>query len=101
MGYEPLETMITTGPARLDRDGALTSSGEYVAALYESYAADYEWNDAPVGRTLVEHAQILRAMSWYAHVAQELAEDLWQRDCESVQEEYTGLYEVNAGGYWS
>jgi hypothetical protein len=74
--YEPLETMITTGDARIDRDGCLTSSGEYVAALYESYAADMEF--APEYDT--------DSLSLYAASAAEvIADDLWRRDVESTQ----------------
>ena len=74
--YEPLEWMRTTGPARLDVYGCIVDSGEYVAALYESYAADYEF----------AYEYGTDSMSLYASAAQLVAEDLWTRDCEELDQ---------------
>lgn len=103
--YEPLQEMITTGPARLDYEGCMIDSGEYVAALYESYAADHEWNE---GETYVtrpermpvttwrrvspnpdysvrEYGDALASLGSYCGSAQRLAEELWTRDLHDVQ----------------
>lgn len=90
MTYEPLQQMVTTGSARLDHDGCMIDSGEYVAALYESYAADHEAARTRMGR----HAtpEIAYAMDGYAHAAQVLAEELYARDVEDV----TGQQEASS-----
>jgi hypothetical protein len=76
--YEPLIVMRTTGAARLDPEGCIVESGEYVAALYESAAADAEYveaNNRHPGNAVPGD---------YAHAAQVLAEELWTRDVESL-----------------
>lgn len=75
-----LQVISNTGPARLDSDGAMIDSGEYVAALYESYVADQEaWTDetSPAYNTL--------SASRYAGTAGRLAEELWERDIEELE----------------
>jgi hypothetical protein len=90
--YQPLHEMTTTGAARLSADGALIESGEYVAALYESYAADHEYVDTfdaykAYARHVTEY-DITHAAG-YANTAQTLAEDLWTRDLHEVIDEYS------------
>lgn len=70
-----LELMTSTGDARLDSEGIMIPSGEYVAALYESYAAD-------VGPTVTVSERA------YANSAARLAEELWQRDLRSIMPEF-------------
>jgi hypothetical protein len=72
--YVPAQEMITTGPAYLDRDGVVVDSGEYVAALYESWAADIEWSQD-------DHNDVA---GHYAHTAQDVAEELWTRDMHEL-----------------
>jgi len=73
MTYEPLHHMTRTGSAIIDADGVMIESGEYVAALYETYAADADASDYRNGH----NAQ-------YQVTAQGLAEDLWTRDIHEV-----------------
>lgn len=79
-----LHEMIRTGDAIL-ADGVLIESGEYVAALYESYAADHEWNSEGWGKTIPEWTASLRSMADYALTAERLVESLWTRDVRSVR----------------
>lgn len=98
-----LAVMHNTGPARLDSDGCIVESGEYVAAMYESYAADREWADGdlyvtrpknmpvatwyelhPRDYTIVDYGEALQVSACYAAKAERLAEELWQRDVEEV-----------------
>lgn len=89
--YSPLCEMRTTGPARMDWEGCIVDSGEYVAALYETYAADHEWVDAMqerYGSAVVYPTppvnSPLASMGDYCTTAQRVAEDLWTRDVEDV-----------------
>lgn len=103
MTYNPLETMITTGGARVDRDGCLTVSGEYVAALYESHASDQEWSEGETYLTrpattpvatffrvkgndyaMAEYSASLASLGSYCAAAEVATEDLWFRDVEST-----------------
>lgn len=69
-GYAtPLEVVATAGDAHLDYWGCVVPSGEYVAALYESYAADLE--ETP---------------GQYASAAKSATEDLWVRDVRNTTE---------------
>lgn len=102
--YDPLHFMVNTGEARLDGEGVMVDSGEYVAALYESYAADNEWSDGntaitrppltPVTTwfegpqhdyTIGEYGKSLESLGSYCGTAQSLAEELWARDVEEIQ----------------
>lgn len=93
--YSPLAIMNTLGDAYLDYDGNMVDSAEYVAALYESYAADHEYVSAMQERygshrtafpvPPVNSAQA--SAGDYATTAQNSAEELWTRDIERVQEE--------------
>lgn len=112
MGYQPLEVMHTTGDARIDHDGVMIPSGEYVAAMYEGYAADMEWNAGEVyltrpermpvatwllsgahDYTLAEHGAALSSLGSYVGVANELADDLWTRDAMTLEERTIADYE--------
>lgn len=85
---DALQVMSNTGPAYLDSTGAMVDSGEYVAALYESYAADHEYVDA-ITRYGSGYNETHKVMARYAHTAGNVAEDLWTRDLESLTgEEY-------------
>lgn len=77
-----LEAMINTRDyAVIDFQGVMVPSGEYVAALYESYAADTEPGDT--SRTPEAYENNV-SMTRYATTAARLAEDLWTRDVESL-----------------
>lgn len=88
--YDPLHAMINTGAARLI-DGTMIESGEYVAALYESYAADHEYVDT-FNAHKIDHRSVteydVTHAAGYASTAQELAEDLWTRDLHEVTDEF-------------
>src|SRR4051812_22783011 len=69
--YEPLQEMVNVGPARLDHEGCVVDSGEYVAALYESYAADHEYAETyPLHKTGDVH---IVHVAHYATAAQMVA----------------------------
>ena len=90
--------------AYLDRTGAIVESGEYVAALYESYAADQEWSNGNTAVTrpqgmpwatwlavspnpdysIIAYGESLASLSAYCRSAQNLAEELWTRDLQEV-----------------
>ena len=77
-----LEAMVNTRDyAVIDFHGVMVPSGEYVAALYESYAADTQ--DYDTSRT-PEAYEANVSMNAYANTAARLAEDLWTRDVESL-----------------
>lgn len=86
--YQPLEAMYTTGPAYVTDNNTMIDSGEYVAALYESYAADSEW---ATGACFVDYegvslnGQRLTSLGMYCTAAESLAQELWLRDLEAVQ----------------
>lgn len=79
---EPLAVMVTTGPSYIDQDGCLVDSGEYVAALYETYQADREAIDTWSTFTLPDAHQSAHR---YALTAQVAAEDAWVRDIEKLE----------------
>lgn len=100
---DALAVMRTTGPAHLDHEGVLVESGEWVAAIYESYAADQEWNrgdtyltrpqcmpyatwSAIAGNdyTIADYGDSLASLSSYTRAAEELSEEIFRRDIESV-----------------
>ena len=84
MTYGPMfmEHMNNTNDyATIDVHGVMVPSGEYVAALYESYAADTQ--DLDTSRT-PEAYERNGSMNAYANTAARLAEGLWVRDIESV-----------------
>lgn len=98
---DALAVMHTTGPAHLDREGCLVESGEYVAALYESYAADREWSRGETYLTrppgmpvaswyelhprdygIADYGDSLASLSSYCRVAEAGTEEIFRRDCE-------------------
>lgn len=89
---DALAIMHNTGDAYLDHEGCIVESGEYVAALYESYAADQEWssgttylNDDELFDTgVIEYGTALASLGRYCRAAQMVAEELWTRDVEEV-----------------
>lgn len=89
---EPLMVMTTTGPAYYDHDGCIIESGEFVAALYESYAADLEYVEAMRERygdrrTTYPVPPVNSPESMlgsYASAAQRAAEERWTEDLMSV-----------------
>jgi len=81
-----LHHMVNTGPARLDQDGAMVDSGEYVAALYESYAADQEYLEAV--RLYPRYSPERESASAYAGTAEDAAEEQWRADLEELVYSY-------------
>ena len=81
-----LHHMINTGPARLDQDGVMVDSGEFVAALYESYAADQEYLEAV--RLYPRYSPERESASAYAGTAEDVAEEVWERDAEGLAYSY-------------
>ena len=97
---DALAVMTNTGDAHLDYEGCLVESGEYVAALYESYAADQEWNNGDtyltrpertpvrtwaargITYTLREYGDSLTSLTEYGRAAEALAEEIYQRDLD-------------------
>lgn len=72
-GWRPaLAVMDNTGPAYFDRYGIMVESGEYVAAQYESAAADVEWSEGA------------GVSAGYCVAARRAAEALYARDLEEL-----------------
>jgi hypothetical protein len=87
--YEPLCEMTTTGDAYLADDGVLMDSGEYVAALYESYQADRDCNEAwemyIAGQGPCDE-YAYQKYAWYANRAEALTEEIFKASIEGVAE---------------
>lgn len=90
---DALAVMTNTGDAYLDYEGCLVESGEYVAALYESYAADQEYvgtyADHIVGKAT--EYDVVHAAA-YVDTSERLTEQTYQRDLDvavaSAETEY-------------
>lgn len=71
--------------------GTLSESWEHAAALYESYAADNEWNNGetyanatPGVDNLFVYGAALASLGDYCKSAETVADDTWKRDLISL-----------------
>jgi hypothetical protein len=112
--------MTNTGDARLDHEGYIIPSGEYVAALYESFVSEQEWNDGetyltrpavtPVATffaiksndyTMADYGQSLTSLGRYCTAAEVATEDLWTRDLEEFESARDHAYDRWVYENWS
>lgn len=69
--------------------GSVSESWEHAAALYESYAADNEWNNGETAATpgvdnLVAYGVALKSLGSYCTAAERVADSTWEDDLRSL-----------------